>query len=263
MDRQDTFFRYYRRFLRQFWTNFLDWPRDNVIVAGIAAIAPVFAVYLRDPHQTLDWELIKTTGVVYLVLFCIYAIFQAIRIPWKMDSELTKELQDALEAGATSEARIAELNQKYSNNRPRLGLNIHSVQGEIKWRTTGVPVAFTIQNLGGRIPTSIRFDPIPSKSGKFLLRFDALPHADPGSHPTGINFEVIETGVPQLSAKNWATTQQYQGELLRLFVHDVPVVTSQTEYKLVTHFNDGDDECEHIFHLIFDSHRFCFLENTA
>jgi hypothetical protein len=180
-----------------------------------------------------------------------------------MDSDLTQELCTTREAVVTSDARIAELTKKYFNDRPRLGLNVHSVQGDTKWRTTGVPVAFTIQHLGGRVPTSIRFDPIPSTLGKFLLRFDALPHADPGSHPTGINFEVLETGARKLSPKDWATTQQYQGELLRLFVLDGPQVLNQAKYTLVAHFKDGDDEREHSFHLVFDSHRFCFLENTA
>jgi len=227
------------------------------------AVLPPVVAFLRDRTIAIDWNLFWTTLFLYAVLIFLYLAIQAVRTPWKIDSDLTQELQANRDAAANSEARIANLNLKYFNNRPQLGLNVHSVQGEIMWRTTGVPVVFTIQHLGGRIPTSIRFDPVPSKLGKFILRFDALPHANPGSHPTGINFEVVETGVPKLNAKDWATTQQYQGELLRLFVLDDESGTDQTKYNLVTHFKDGDDEREHIFHLIFDLHRFCFLENTA
>jgi hypothetical protein len=259
----DSFSGYYRRFLGRLLKDSYQWPRDNGFVAGAMAVLPPLVAFLRDRTHTADWNLIWITLFLYAVLIVSYLAIQAVRTAWKLDSDRAKELQASCDADVASKARIAELTLKHSSERPLLGLNIHSSRGEKTWRTTGVPVAFTIQHLGGRIPTSIRFDLIPSKQGKFSLRFDALPHANPAPHQTEIGFEVVETGVPKLSPKDWATTQQYQGELLRLFVCDSPSNMGEIRYDMIAHFKDGDDECNQTFHLIFDTYRFCFSENTA
>jgi hypothetical protein len=232
-------------------------------MAGVMAVLPPVVAFLKDPGYVVDWKLLKTTLVLYVVLIVIYLVIQALRTPWELDTEIAEELRTLRDAEVGRKGEIAELTQKYSDNRPRLGLNVHSVQGESNWRTSGVPVAITIQHLAGRIPTGIRFDPVPSNLGKFSLRFDALPHADPAPHQTAVSFEVQEIGVPQLSPKDWATTSQYQGELLRLFVHDSPPDLSEIRYDLVAHFKDGDDELVQTFHLVFDPYRFGFAGNTA
>lgn len=83
----NSFLSYYVRFCQKFWEDFTDWPRDNVIVAGVAAIAPPLALYLRDPHKDIDWGLIKTTLWIYLGFFGVYIIIRAFRVPWKLDRE--------------------------------------------------------------------------------------------------------------------------------------------------------------------------------
>ena len=87
MDNPNTFFNYYGRFFQKFWEDFVDWPRDNIVVAGIATIAPPLVVYLRNPHVAPDWELLKTTLWFYLALLGAYTILQLIRTPWKIDTE--------------------------------------------------------------------------------------------------------------------------------------------------------------------------------
>lgn len=264
MGEESTLRAYLRRYLGRFWKDAWEWPRDNIFFAFAMVVVPPVAAWLCDPTHVPDWAVIKTAGWIYLAVLVAYAICHLARTAWKLDSDRAEELQGAFEAAAASKTALTELNLKYSNELPLLGLNVHSVQGEKTWRTTGVPVAFTIQHLGGRIPTSIRFDPVRSKLGKFLLRFDPLPHADRPPQQTGIGFEVLETGAPQLSAKDWATTQQYQGELLRLFVHDVPSSNATEDvYDLVARFRDRSDDCEQAFRLVFDRYRFCFSPNTV
>jgi hypothetical protein len=92
MDNPNTFFNYYGRFFKKFWEDFVDWPRDNIVVAGIAAIAPPLVLYLRNTHLSPDWELLKTTLWVYLALLSAYTILQLIRIPWKIDREQSQAI---------------------------------------------------------------------------------------------------------------------------------------------------------------------------
>ena len=87
MNKGKTFFDFYGRCCQKFWEDSLDWPRDNVIVAAVIAAASPLAAYLKDPHQSLDLELIKTTLLIYLVAFVVYITVRAIRVPWKLDQE--------------------------------------------------------------------------------------------------------------------------------------------------------------------------------
>jgi hypothetical protein len=263
MANPNSFAGYYRRFLGRLIKDSYEWPRDNGLIAGGMAVLPLLLTFLRDRTIPVDWNLIWTTLSLYAVLIVSYLAIQTVRTAWRLDSDRAKEVQTAHDADLASNAIIAGITLEHSSERPLLGLNVHSVRGETIWRTTGAPVAFTIQHLGGRIPTSIRFDSVPSKLGAFSLQFDAVPHADPAPHQTGVGFEVAQIGAPQLSARDWATTQQYQGELLRLFVCDSPADMKEIRYELIAHFKDGNDEREQTFHLVFDMHRFCFSPNTV
>ena len=58
-----------------------------------------------------------------------------------------------------------EIEQKYFNERPLLGVETHSVEGPETWRNHPVPVSFSLHHLSGRVPTAIHFDPVPSLLG--------------------------------------------------------------------------------------------------
>jgi hypothetical protein len=114
------------------------------------------------------------------------------------------------------------------------------------------------------VPTSIYFDPIFSKSGKFSLQFDSLPHISSTPGFEGVGFEVNEIGVPPLSAADRETTNRIQKILLRdYFLADNPPELNELEYEVKTHFKDGKDVRSQPFNLIFDRERFRFLIGTA
>jgi hypothetical protein len=160
-----------------------------------------------------------------------------------------------------SEAEGTE--KKVNDNRPILGINTSSVEGPKTWAEHPVPVTFYIQHLSGRLPTSIRFDPVLSKQGKFSLVFSPLPYANRPPHPTGMSFEVIEVGVPQLNAKDWERTKDTQKNLLDLFLYDGPKGLMRLDYPLISHFMDGDDPCSQAFCLRFEMDRIRFSADTT
>jgi hypothetical protein len=153
--------------------------------------------------------------------------------------------------------------KKLEAERPRLGVNTHSVEGPKAWAESPVPVTFTIQHINGRVPTSIHFEPVTSKHRKFALAFNPLPYANRPPHPTLMGFEIIEVGVPSLNAVDWEKTRPIQKQLLGLFLDDSPIELVKLEYPLVGHFIDGDDPCSQTFCLRFEKNRFRFLEDTS
>jgi len=161
-----------------------------------------------------------------------------------------------------TEKEIEELRKKFFNERPKLGLNVHSIEGPRAWMEHGAPVTFTIQHLSGRVPTSVRFDPIPSKQGKFLLQFDPLAHVDP-PHEKPMSWDVIEVGVPLLSAKDREKTASIKKDMLNLFLKDTPSFSGDLEYTLVVNFTDGEELRTQTFHLNFETNKYRFSENTA
>src|ERR1039458_9604576 len=105
------------------------------------AVLPPLVAFLKDRTYVIDWKLFWTTFSLYAILIAIYLAIQAVRTPWKMDSNRTKELQIARDADAACRARIAELNLKFFNDRPLLGFNVHSAQGGTAWRTQSVQIS--------------------------------------------------------------------------------------------------------------------------
>jgi len=162
------------------------------------------------------------------------------------------------------EERCAKIEAETALNdtRPRLGLRPNSLEGPKAWADSGEPVAFTIQHLSGRVPTSIRFDPVPSKLGRFSLQFDPLPYAL-SPQPEGVGFDVIETGAPPLSAKDRETTRSGRKEMLGLFLNDSPENLTNLDYLLVARFLDGTQLQSQAFRLRFETARYRFSEDTS
>ncbi|MGA2832620.1 MAG: hypothetical protein ABSE55_06070 [Terracidiphilus sp.] len=182
-----------------------------------------------------------------LFLACLWAAFMlAMFLLWLDENQAKRKAEKTL-----------------NDNRPILGMNVNGVDGQRAWREHGVPVTFTVQHLAGRVPTSIRFEPILSKQGKFTLCFDALPHAERLPQRTPMRYEVIEVGAPRLSAKDWETTRPLEKEMLMQFIGDSPKNLIELDYPLIARFKDGEDQISHTFHLRFNTGRFGFSEDTT
>jgi len=106
----------------------------------------------------------------YGILAIILGFFSAYRI-WGKENEKREKAED----------EIASLKQKYFDERPLIGIEIHSLEGPKMWRGHPVPVTFSLHHLSGRVPTAIHFEPISSLLGNFSLQFEPVPHAE--KHP--------------------------------------------------------------------------------
>jgi hypothetical protein len=78
---------YYLRFAQALWRELKEWPRDNVVIAGIAAVGPPVVVYLRDPSKLPDWEMLRATCWIYLSILGVYTLIQIVRTPWTLDRD--------------------------------------------------------------------------------------------------------------------------------------------------------------------------------
>jgi hypothetical protein len=163
----------------------------------------------------------------------------------------------------TLQEQLAQAKEDYFDARPQMGISVLSELGTKGWNesidSNNAPVRFFIQHLSGRVPTSVRFDPVPSKNGRFSLRFEVLPHVDPPVWKA-MNFEILEVGnFPQpalIEGMGW-------GKMMLRFVQDSPQELSQFEYPLTIRFKDRQgEERTQLFHLRFDKSKFCFLPNT-
>jgi hypothetical protein len=163
--------------------------------------------------------------------------------------------------GEAARVEVEALKQKYFNERPQLGIESHSVEGPKTWREHEVPVTFTIHRLNGRVPTSIRFAPVPSLLGKFSLYFDAIPHVE--NHPKEMAYRVFEEGVPRPNARDMEKTKSIEKEMLLLFLQDSPPELLELDYILVANFKDGNKDISQEFKITFDKTRYRFLENTT
>jgi len=152
--------------------------------------------------------------------------------------------------------------QKYAADYPRIGLNVVSFFGMKDWNeqaaNKNTPVHFSLQHLSGRIPTDVRFDPIPSKRGKWFLCFGSLPYVNPPVQKS-MAYEVMDE-----SNRYQSKVHGYLGwgELLLHFVQDTSPEPEQDEYTLTVRYKDGEEERSQEFKLLFDKARFGFLPNT-
>jgi hypothetical protein len=149
-----SFLGYYVRFSRKFWEDFTDWPRDNVIVAGIAAVAPPLALYLRNPHQDIDWGLIRTTLLIYVALLGIYIIVRAVRVPWKLDQERE---DTALRINAENK-ELLEQNKE--------------LKAKLQTRGTPEPLKHNVQCVGFK---HVVFDPLLPELTAATLSYQNVP----------------------------------------------------------------------------------------
>jgi len=152
--------------------------------------------------------------------------------------------------------------QKYLDEQPRLGLHIVSQFGRKEWQdqadSKNTPVWFSVEHLGGRIPTNVRFDPIRSQKGSWTLCFGSEPYVKPPVRSM-LSYEIRENGQPINSG---TVNKLGWGIFLMHFVCDREPQPEQDEFMLIARYMDGDAERTQTFKLVFDSTRFGFLPNT-
>lgn len=54
------------------------WARDNIVFAGIMAIAPAVALFTYDRGAVIDWRVMRLTLYLYLAAFLLYCIYRMI-----------------------------------------------------------------------------------------------------------------------------------------------------------------------------------------
>jgi len=151
---------------------------------------------------------------------------------------------------------------KFLHERPILGIEINSFYGERVWIEHNNPTTIFIKHLSGRIPTSIQFEPIYSKAGRFNLQFAPLPHIDP-QNPKPMIFEINEMGQPKLSARDREITHAYEKDMLLLFLADCPERSGEIEYSLIAIFLDRGEPQKQQFKLRWDWNKYGFSRDTT
>ena len=192
----------FRWFIRDMYRQWVG--KMTATLSIILAVAPlVFPEFFAGDKGLLraQWVWWGASAAAFLV---------AARSAW--GEERSKRL--------SAEEKLSQAVKALEDNIPKLSLSANAVEGPKEWRESPVPLAFTIHHLSGRVPTSLYFDPIPSKNGKFLLQLNSLPHVSQNGFE-GLGFDIVELGAPALSAADRETTKRYiHKELLNMFLDD-------------------------------------------
>lgn len=159
-------------------------------------------------------------------------------------------------------SRRVEGEKKWEEGRPRLGLEALSYEGRNTWKEHNNPFTLYIKLLDGRVPTSVYFDPIQSKSGNFILQFGALPHIDPPVQKV-LSFEVVEVGKAEAVQRDRELPYEYHRDRLLIFLADAPERSGEVDYPLVVRFLDRGDHREQTFHLRWDWATHSFRRDTT
>jgi hypothetical protein len=219
------------------------------------------------------YEFIKTAGIlgggsVMLSLICFAVTFREHILDHNVPASVFGLLTivffciGAFLAWNSERGKRVEGEKKWEDQRPRLGLEANSYDGENTWAKHNNPVTFRLKLLSGRVPESIHFDPIPSKSGRFILEFGAVPHVEPLQQKV-MTFDVVEVGKPALSAKDREATFACQKDMLLLFLSDLPECSGEVQYPLVVRFLDRNEHREQAFNLRWDWAKYGFGSDTV
>jgi hypothetical protein len=203
----------------------------------------ILGVYGAYSGWTSDW--IIKGSLALAGLFLIVACYQT----WLAEHRLV----------SSRDQHIAQIEEKYLDDRPRLQFVATSVSGRQSWdRTVGAgesPATFTLQHLSGRAATSVRIDPIPSLLGRFSLRFEDCPVInDP--EPRVLKYEIWEQDVRPhdkvIESIGW-------GSLLPPFLGDSPLAQVERNYDVTVRFKDNGVERSQAFSFRYNIPR-CLLE---
>jgi hypothetical protein len=210
------------------------------------AIFTGIGIYAAWANKTNEWAIRASFTAAAL------CIFIACYLAWR------DQHNELLE----SEQMVQDLRKKYENEQPRLGLNVQSTEGPKSWTQSLHPVKFSLKHLSGRVPTNIRFDPIPSKLGKFYIQFTPLAFAKTPNNET-LSFEIVEKGAHTFNAADWEKLLSIDKEMLELFLHDCQSFTGDLNFPVVVHFDDLSAAEEQLFCLTFETNKYRFSQDTS
>jgi hypothetical protein len=227
-----------------------------------------FAWFVRDMYRQWVGAMTASLSIVLAVAPLVFPAFFAgdkgllrNQVTWWIASAIAFLIASRSAWGEERQKRI-DLQKRWEDNSPMLGLEIYSFEGPKAWLTNATPVTMAIKLLTGRVPTSIHFDPLTSKSGAFRLKFDSLPHVD-SPHPLPMRFEIEEVGKPKLSAKDRETTHIYERDMLLLFLNDAKEKSAIDAFPLTTRFSDKGEQRAQAFNLRWDWSKHGFLRDTT
>jgi hypothetical protein len=92
---EPTFLEYLNRFRKRFSADTASWARDNIFWGIFVFLAPLIGLYLWQ-HTAIDWGLVYTTMLIYLVVFFLYLCVHAVRTPWKLDVDRATAIQQII-----------------------------------------------------------------------------------------------------------------------------------------------------------------------
>ena len=227
-----------------------------------------FAWFIRDMYRQWVGAMTASLSIVLAVAPLAFPVFFAgdkgllrNQVTWWIASAVAFLVASRSAWGEERKKRI-DIERKWEENSPVLGLEINSFEGPKVWQTHVNPVTMMIKLLTGRVPTSIHFDPLSSKSGAFRLRFDPLPHVD-SQRLWPMKYEIEEVGKPKLSAKDRETTHVYEKDMLLLFLNDAKEKSATDVFLLTARFLDRDERRTQTFNMRWDWSTYGFQRDTT
>lgn len=228
------------------WGWFRIIPLMVGLMSGILSLLREFLLFeapSKFQEPPLFWASVRAAFVVSAIL------------AWAIEYKGKQRLQ----------LELADTQKKYFDERPQMGLEIHGPKGPTAWRDAISKDAcwFWLQNLSGRNPRSIRFDPILSKGRRFTLHFDDVPFLELSPRRASLIYHVLQAGSPPISAHDLEKIGDIEAKMLGLFLDDSPPELLELHYVLTARFKDKEDEERtRSFNVVFDKNTFCFLPNT-
>ena len=227
-----------------------------------------FAWFIRDMYRQWVCAMTASLSIFLAVAPLAFPAFFAgdkgllrNQVTWWITSAVAFLVASHSAWGEERKKRI-ELERKWEENTPVLGLEINSFEGPKIWQTHVTPVTMAIKLLNGRVPRSIQFDPLSSKFGALRLKFDSLPHVD-SQRLWPMTYEIEEVGKPKLSAKDRETTHVYERDMLLLFLNDAEEKSATDVFLLTARFLDRDEQRTQTFNLRWDWSKYGFMKDTT
>jgi hypothetical protein len=153
---------------------------------------------------------------------------------------------DKFEEVIKVEKELAQAKDDYLSEQPKFGIKILYQAGQEAWfdrrDDDAIMVQFVLEHLGGRTPTSIRFDPIISLNCRFCLTIHDIPFLSP--NPPRYEHLAFYVWINGRRPEDdiYAFNKTKQASWLDNFVSDRPKAMDKCVYPLVVRYKDGNDE---------------------
>lgn len=105
MDESGTFNTYSRHVAKRLRKDATPWARDNILFAGLMVALPPLIAFVRNPSQSFDWGLFKTTLWLYVAAFGFYLVYQTAKAAWKVDTDRLQVIEGLQTTVATYEEK--------------------------------------------------------------------------------------------------------------------------------------------------------------